>query len=115
MQDHQHRTTQAGDARNELWRDARAQCRGGIQIDGERRWDNERGTWELAIADVELRWIDPVPQAGSYTLTTPKGKTAVLSFERIDDDTIAVTLSGGRKDLVFNVTRAGAVSDEGDA
>ncbi len=95
--------------------DPTAGLQGGIEINGERHWDNDKGAWELAIDGVELRWIDPVPQAGSYTLTTPKGKTAVLSFARVDDDTIAVTLSGGRNDRVFHVTRSGVVSDEGDA
>ncbi len=109
------KTAHTSSDRTQTLLDPAAGLQGGIQIDGERRWDNNTGTWELAIDGVELRWIDPVPQAGSYTLTTPKGKTAVLSFERIDDDTIAVTLSGGRKDRVFNVTRTGAVSDEGDA
>lgn len=109
------KTAHATSDRTQTLLDPSAGLKGGLEINGERHWDNDRGAWELAIEGVELRWIDPVPQAGSYTLTTPKGKTAVLAFERVDDDTISVTLSGGRKDRVFHVTSAGSVSDEGDA
>lgn len=109
------KTAHATSDRTQTLLDPSAGLAGGLEVNGERHWDNDRGAWELAIEGVELRWIDPVPQAGSYTLTTPKGKTAVLAFERVDDDTIAVTLSGGRKDRVFHVTSSGSVSDEGDA
>jgi hypothetical protein len=109
------KTARTSSDRTQTLLDPDAGLAGGIEINGERRWDNDRGAWELAIDGVELRWIDPVPQAGSYTLKTPRGKTAVLGFARVDDDTIAVTLSGGRKDRIFHVTRSGVVSDEGDA
>jgi len=66
----------------------------GIQVDGERSWQGERGHWDLAIAGVQLRWADPVPQAGSYTLTTPFDKTVSMSFLRVDSDTIKVTVKG---------------------
>lgn len=38
-----------------------------------------------------------------------------MSFERIDDDTIEVTVSGGRRDRVYRVTSAGAVAERGDS
>lgn len=84
----------------------------GIAVDGTRGWETERGTWDLEIDQVEWRWIDPVPQAGKYVLQTPKDKTLTLSFARIDDDTIEVTVEGTRRDHKFRVTSLGEV--EGD-
>lgn len=66
----------------------------GISVTGTRSWTGARGRWDLVIDDVEMRWADPVPQSGSYTLVTPKEKTIELGFERVDADTIAVTLTG---------------------
>jgi hypothetical protein len=60
----------------------------GIQVDGERAWDGAKGHWDLAIDAVQMRWTDPVPQAGSYTLTTPFDKTVSMAFSRVDSDTI---------------------------
>lgn len=81
----------------------------GIQIDGSRSWTSSRGTWDLAIDGVQMRWIDPVPQAGSYSLTTPREKTLSLSFARVDEDTIQVTVANGSKKFSFNVTKLGSV------
>ncbi|MDX2054995.1 MAG: hypothetical protein SFV15_21510 [Polyangiaceae bacterium] len=81
----------------------------GIQVDGSRTWKGPRGTWDLAIDGVQMRWIDPVPQAGSYTLHTPSDKSATLSFSRVDANTIAVTVSSGRGNFKFNVTALGIV------
>jgi hypothetical protein len=88
--------------------DAQAVC---VDIDGERTWSGPRGDWEMTIDGVHARSIDPVPEAGTYSVLTPKGKTVELSFERIDADTIEVSVTGGRSDLVFHVTAAGQVSD----
>lgn len=82
----------------------------GIQVDGERTWEGDRGRWELAIGGVELRWTDPVPEAGSYTLTTPFAKAVAMSFQRVDDDTIRVAVSGLRREFSFDVSKAGDVS-----
>jgi len=60
---------------------------------------------------VQMRAIDPVPQAGAYSLATPEGHDLGLSFMRLDDETIQVTMTGGRRDRVFEVTSAGAVSE----
>jgi hypothetical protein len=77
----------------------------GISVAGTRSWTGARGRWDLAIDDVEMRWVDPVPQSGSYTLVTPKQKTVTLSFARADADTIAVTLTGPRgRAHTFNVS-----------
>lgn len=81
----------------------------GIQVDGWRSWEGERGSWELAIDGVEMRWADPVPQAGGYTLSTPFGKTVSMTFERADADTIAVTVASGEREFEFTVSKLGAV------
>lgn len=109
------RELHASGDRTQTLLDPDAGLAGGVEIDGTRRWEGEKGTWDLAIDGVEVRWIDPVPQAGSYTLTTPAGKEIVMSFARLDDDTIEVRVSGGRRDRVFRVSSAGAVDEQGDA
>jgi len=85
----------------------------GIGIQGGRAWASDLGEWTLDIDNVELRWIDPVPQAGSYSLATPfNGKSASLSFERRDEDTIKVTITSGRISYSFYVSKSGMISDE---
>ncbi len=83
----------------------------GIRVEGERTWDGAKGHWELAIDGVELRWTDPVPQAGSYTLTTPFEKTVSMSFDRVDTDTIKVTVAGPKRDFSFNVSKLGVITE----
>lgn len=83
----------------------------GISVSGFRNWRTDRGTWTLDIEDVEMRGLDPVPQAGRYTLTNPTDKAMVLSFERVDEDTIAVTIEGPRRSRTFNVTSLGGVDE----
>lgn len=82
----------------------------GIRIDGTRTWEGESGRWETAINNVEMRWVDPVPQTGSYTLSTPFDKSMSMSFERVDEDTIKVTLSSGKRSFSFNVNKAGTAT-----
>jgi hypothetical protein len=78
----------------------------GIGVEGSRSWKGAGGTWDLAIEGVEMRWADPVPQSGSYTLVTPDDKTLSLSFERADADTITVTITGPRKrSFSFDVSK----------
>ncbi len=84
----------------------------GISIDGSRSWQGERGSWDLAIEGVELRFTDPVPQAGSYTLVTPFGKSVSMSFRRVDGDTIGVTVACPRRELSFTVSKRGAIAEE---
>jgi hypothetical protein len=84
----------------------------GIQVDGQRTWDGERGHWDLAIDGVQMRWTDPVPQAGSYTLTTPFNKSVSMSFSRVDDDSIRVTVVGPRKrSFDFTVSKLGDIAE----
>lgn len=82
----------------------------GFQVDGSRSWKGSRGTWDLAIDGVQMQWTDPVPQAGTYSLSTPFDKTVSMSFNRVDADTIKVTVSGPKHEFSFNVSKAGAVS-----
>lgn len=81
----------------------------GFRVDGSRAWTTDRGRWDLSIDGVEMRWIDPVPQAGSYTLVTPDDKSLVLSFERVDEDTIAATVTSGERQFRFEVSSTGRV------
>jgi hypothetical protein len=95
----------------------------GIKVDGSVDWvteveqslalesENEGNEWNLDIDNVELRWIDPVPQSGTYSLDTQFDKSAELTFERVDEDTIAVTVSSGNKSFTFNVSKSGGVSE----
>lgn len=76
----------------------------GISVNGTRSWMGKDGRWELAIEDVQWRWSDPVPQAGSYTLATPFDKSVTLAFARVDTDTIGVTVSGQKGSFSFKVT-----------
>jgi hypothetical protein len=84
----------------------------GIVIDGERAWTVDGATYALSIDAVQWRWDDPVPESGAYGLTIPSGKHADLWFERVDEDTIAVTLEGGRRTHIWHVSRAGVIEEQ---
>jgi hypothetical protein len=79
----------------------------GITTTGTRSWSSSVGTWDLTIDDVQMRWLDPIPQAGSYTLSTPKHRTLNLEFQRKDAAMITVTLSSGGRSFAFDVTSTG--------
>lgn len=79
----------------------------GIADDGTVSWEGKAGKWDLAIDQVEWRWQDPVPQTGSYKLVTPKDKHLTLSFSRVDDDKIHVTVTNGKRSFGFDVNRIG--------
>lgn len=83
----------------------------GIQVDGSRTWTGPAGRWDLSIEGVQMRWADPVPQAGTYRLATPKGRSLSMSFQRIDADSIEVTVSGASRSFSFTVNGAGGVAD----
>ena len=42
-------------------------------------------------------------------LLTPKKKTLSLSFQRVDEDTIKVTVTNGKRSFDFDVTKIGSV------
>jgi hypothetical protein len=77
----------------------------GFTESGERSWEGEKGRWDLSINGLEMRWIDPIPQAGALTLDTPFDKTIDLEFSRLDDKTIRMTLSGPRGSIDYDVKR----------
>jgi hypothetical protein len=79
----------------------------GIQLDGTHAWDDESGAWDLAITGLELRWVDPVPQAGTLYLTTPFDADLTMTFVRVDASKIAVTIKSGELELTINVTSLG--------
>lgn len=83
----------------------------GFQVDGARSWTSQGGTWDLAIEGVQFRWADPVPQAGTYRLADPKERSLSMTFDRVDEDTIKVTLKSGAKTFSFDVSKGGAVSE----
>jgi hypothetical protein len=85
----------------------------GLKIDGTRSWTGPKGTWKLTIDGIQLRWKDPIPFTGSYTIDTPALKTVTMTFTRIDDTTIDATLEGGRKTYHFKVHETGAVESAG--
>jgi hypothetical protein len=66
----------------------------GVEIDGTRTWSAGDRSWSLDIEGVQVRGLDPVPQAGTYALVTPNDKHVTLSFERLSPTTIRVTLTG---------------------
>jgi len=84
---------------------------GGVEIEGWRDWQGARGDWHLDIEAVEVRGQDPVPQSGQYVLSNPEDKLVTLSFERLDADTITVTLTSARRERVFEVSSTGEVDE----
>jgi hypothetical protein len=79
----------------------------GITLEGTRDWFSESGDWHVDMTGLELRLQDPVAQAGVLSLTNPDGRHLDLIHERIDETTIRVTLTGARKDWVFDVNQLG--------
>ena len=74
----------------------------GFTEDGERTWDGKRGHWDLTIDGLEMRWEDPIPQAGTLTLDTPFNKTVSVAFARKDESTIHMTFEGPRGSIGFD-------------
>jgi hypothetical protein len=75
----------------------------GFTEDGERSWTGKVGTWNLDISGLEMRWVDPVPEAGTLTLETPYDKTVSLGFARVNDTTIHVTAQGPVHSYGFDI------------
>lgn len=105
------RTIEASGSRFQRLLDEAAGLEGGIVVDGDRDWSGKGGDWHLDIDGVEMRGQDPVPQAGTYDLLTPDGKSVTLTFERVDDETIRCVLTAGNRSWTFDVTRSGEVAE----
>jgi hypothetical protein len=81
----------------------------GFRESGERTWTGESGVWTLDIEDVEMRWVDPCPQAGVYTLDTPFRSTITVSFMRASSTSIHVVLTSGARSYDFSVLTVPAI------
>jgi len=75
----------------------------GFAESGERTWRSAAGTWSLDIDRVQMRWIDPCPQSGTYTLTTPSSRHLTLSFTRTVPMTIRATIASGARSYDIDV------------
>lgn len=75
----------------------------GFESDGVNTWLGEAGDWTLNTNEVEMRWVDAVPQSGRYALATPFGIDVTVSFERVASTTIQVTIDGGDASFSFDV------------
>jgi hypothetical protein len=107
---HDLKWTRLSDGRTGEGRGDRTQrplANGGLKVgfseDGHRSWDGKLGHWDLAINHLDMRWVDPLPQAGSVTLDTPFDKTVSAVFSRPKPTTIRITLEGPRGSLDVDV------------
>lgn len=85
----------------------------GFEVNGSRSWKAPSGQWDLGIDGVQMRWVDPVPQAGTFSLETPFNKSVSLSFSRVDSNTIRVTVASGSSSFHFDVSELGQISQSG--
>ncbi|GAB4211655.1 MAG: hypothetical protein OHK0013_33620 [Sandaracinaceae bacterium] len=76
----------------------------GFTEDGERTWTGEEGRWTLDISGVQMRRVDPLPQAGRYVLDTPFGKQLTVTFARTAPRTIRATITSGPRTYEIDVT-----------
>jgi hypothetical protein len=75
----------------------------GFTVTGDAMWAGESGRYDLRISDVEMRWVDPVPQRGKYILETPFDARLTLQFNRSDPRTVDVVVKSGRRQFEFEV------------
>ena len=80
----------------------------GLVVSGSRNWSHG-GDWHVAINDIEISGLDPVPLAGGYTVLTPHNKEFEISFDLNEDDTIHVVISGNIQSYSYNVTHEGEI------
>ncbi|MCB9665023.1 MAG: hypothetical protein H6732_12990 [Alphaproteobacteria bacterium] len=86
---------------------------GGVVLDGSRSWEVAQAPWDLQMEGIELRWVDPAPQAGTFTVTTPRGAEVGITFRRVGPATIRATVDGTRRSWSFDVTLVGVELVEG--
>lgn len=75
----------------------------GITVSGDAVWEGESGNYDLRISDVEMRWVDPVPEHGKYVLDTPFDESVTLEFNRSSERTIDVAVKSGSRRFEFEV------------
>jgi hypothetical protein len=88
----------------------------GVRLDGDRDWTVDDGSgapldWYMVMSGIEMRGVDPVPQAGTETVIRPDGARMTMTYTRMDEDTIRVTIVGESYVRTFDITSAG--SDDG--
>lgn len=76
----------------------------GFTVTGEAAFTGESGRYDLHISDVEMRWIDPVPQSGRYLLDTPFDESLTLEFTRSDARQVNIVVKGGRRQFQFEIS-----------
>ncbi len=84
---------------------------GGLTLDGTRDWTSGEDAWALDMTDIAWRWIDPAPEAGQFTISNPEGQVLTVDYARVDATTIAMTITGARRDLVFHIGALGAIEE----
>lgn len=75
----------------------------GFTASGDAVWEGESGNYDLRISDVEMRWVDPVPESGKYVLDTPFDESITLTFHRSSERTIDVVVKSGSRRFEFEV------------
>ena len=65
----------------------------GVVVNGERSMSAEEGDASMTEVGLEIRAGERIPQAGTVTMDGPRG-LGTISFSRVDDDTIEVTMDG---------------------
>lgn len=76
----------------------------GFEVTGASSWRGESGLWELEIDQVQMRWIDPVPEAGQYHLQTPfEDKSLTLGFTRASTRKVVVKATSGYREYSIDV------------
>lgn len=73
-------------------------------LDGTRDWSHDGDDWHADLDAARLRPEDPLPEEGAYGLTAPNRERAELTFERIDEETIRVTVAGKRRTRAYEVS-----------
>ncbi|MEL6346512.1 MAG: hypothetical protein AAFV53_25600 [Myxococcota bacterium] len=74
----------------------------GVRVNGSRQMIAEMGTATITESNLEIVAGERVPQAGTIVHDGPRGEVT-LSFERVDDDTIQVSISGEHGDQTLMV------------
>jgi hypothetical protein len=82
----------------------------GVEESGTRSWTDGEGHWSLTIQDVQQRWIDPVPQAGSFAMVTATDANVAVTFSRVNETTIAAAVTSGSSSFTFDVAANGAIT-----